>query len=63
MLKISTEELKLITKYIYEISGIYLDESKKYLLETRLNSIAEEQSCNSFQDLYKKAKADGNLEI
>ncbi len=58
MLKISTEELKLITKYIYEISGIYLDESKKYLLETRLNSIAEEQSCNSFQDLYKKAKAD-----
>ena len=58
MLKISSEEIKLITKYIYEISGIYLDESKKYLLETRLNSIAEEQGCLSYLDFLKKAKAD-----
>lgn len=60
MLKISPEELKLISKYIHEISGIYLDENKKYLLETRLNTIAEEQRCTSFQDLYKKAKADAS---
>lgn len=58
MLTISSEEIKLITKYIYEISGIYLDESKKYLLETRLNSIAEEQGCLSYLDFLKKAKAD-----
>nr|WP_321467900.1 protein-glutamate O-methyltransferase CheR [uncultured Desulfobulbus sp.] len=60
MLKISPEEIKLITKYIYEISGIYLDESKKYLLETRLNSIAEEQGCSSYQEFYHKAKADAS---
>jgi len=58
MLKISPEEIKLIAKYIYEISGIYLDESKKYLLETRLNTIAEEQGCSSYQDFVRKAKAD-----
>ena len=63
MLKISPEEIKLITKYIYEISGIYLDESKKYLLETRLNSIAEEQGCSSYQDFYRKAKADATKTI
>jgi len=63
MLKISSDEIKLITKYIYEISGIYLDESKKYLLETRLNSIAEEQGCNSYQDFLKKAKADASKSI
>ncbi len=63
MLKISSEEIKLITKYIYEISGIYLDESKKYLLETRLNTIAEEQGCLSYQDFFKKAKADGTKVI
>lgn len=63
MLKISPEEIKLITKYIYEISGIYLDESKKYLLETRLNGIAEEQGCSSYQDFYKKAKADATKTI
>lgn len=63
MLKISTEEIKLINKYIYEISGINLDESKKYLLETRLNAIAEEQGCFSYQDLFKKAKADATKVI
>jgi chemotaxis protein methyltransferase CheR len=63
MLKITPEEIKLITKYIYEISGIYLDESKKYLLETRLNTIAEEQGCSSYQDFYQKAKADASKTI
>jgi chemotaxis protein methyltransferase CheR len=63
MLKISADEIKLITKYIYEISGIYLDESKKYLLETRLNTIAEEQGCTSYQDFHRKAKADATRSI
>jgi chemotaxis protein methyltransferase CheR len=63
MLKISTEEIKLITRYIYEISGIHLDESKKYLLETRLSAIAEEHGCLTYQDLYKKSKADATKVI
>jgi chemotaxis protein methyltransferase CheR len=63
MLKITPEEIKLITRYIYEISGIHLDESKKYLLETRLNGIAEEQGCSSYQEFYKKAKADASKGI
>ncbi len=58
MLKIAPAEIKIITKYIYDISGINLDASKKYLLETRLNSIAEEHGCKSYQELYRKAKAD-----
>lgn len=63
MLKITSDEIKLITKYIYEISGIALDESKKYLLETRLNAIAEEQGCSSYQEFYTKAKADATKVI
>lgn len=63
MLKISPEEIKLITKYIYDISGIYLDDSKKYLLETRLNGIAEEQGCTNYQEFYNKAKADATKSI
>jgi chemotaxis protein methyltransferase CheR len=63
MLKITSEEIKLITKYIYDISGIYLDESKKYLLETRLNAIAEEQGCSSYHEFYNKAKADATKAI
>lgn len=63
MLKISPEETRIITKYIHEVSGIYLDESKKYLLETRLNAIAEEQGCDSYQEFYKKAKVDASKAI
>ena len=63
MLKISSDEIKLLSKYIYEISGIYLDESKKYLLETRLNSIVQEQGCANYLDFQKKAKADASKAI
>jgi len=58
MIKITPEELKTITKYIHEISGIHLEASKKYLLETRLSTIAEENGCRSYQELYRKAKSD-----
>ena len=58
MLKILPSDLKIVAKYIYEISGIFLDESKSYLFETRLSSIAEELGCTSYQDLYNKAKRD-----
>ncbi len=58
MIKITPDEIKVITKYIYDISGISLDQSKKYLLETRLNSIIEEHGCKSYHDLCRKAKTD-----
>lgn len=56
MLKITAEELKTISQYIHDISGIYLDQSKSYLFETRLGSIAEELGCSSYRALYDKAK-------
>ncbi len=63
MLKISPSELKIIAQYIYDISGIYLDESKSYLFETRLSSIAEQLGCTSYQDLCTKAKRDPQKNI
>lgn len=63
MLKISPEEIRLITRYIHEISGIHLDESKKYLLETRLNTIAEAEGCGNYREFYAKAKKDASKVI
>ncbi len=63
MITITNEEIKTITRYIHDISGIYLDSSKKYLLETRLSSIVEEYQCTTFQELYRKAKADTSKQI
>lgn len=63
MIKIKANELKIIAQYIYDISGINLDQSKSYLFETRLSSIAEELSCTSYHDLYQKAKHDSSKKI
>ena len=58
MLKITPSELKVFAAYIKDISGIALDQSKAYLLETRLGNIAQELGCTSFSEFYFKAKAD-----
>ncbi|MBU4237176.1 MAG: protein-glutamate O-methyltransferase CheR [Proteobacteria bacterium] len=58
MLKISPDELKLVAQYIHDISGIYLEQSKSYLFETRLGSIATEHGCNTYKELYQKAKTE-----
>jgi chemotaxis protein methyltransferase CheR len=63
MMNISTDEIKLITKYIYDVSGIYLDESKKYLLETRLNVLVQEHGCATYLEFLQKTKVDASKTI
>lgn len=63
MIKINPAELKLVAQYIQEISGIYLDQSKAYLFETRLSSVAESHGCKSYQELQAKAKQDSSKGI
>jgi len=58
MKKINADEIKLLSKYIYDVSGIIVDASKAYLLETRLNSLLDEMGLASYRDLYYKAVAD-----
>ena len=58
MNKITSDELGVLTKYIHDISGILLDSSKAYLIETRLGTIAKELGCDSYIDLHKKALLD-----
>ncbi len=58
MIKITPSEIKSLSKFIYDVSGIHLDHNKSYLFETRLNSIAEETGCKSYQELHLKAKSD-----
>jgi chemotaxis protein methyltransferase CheR len=63
MIKIAPAELKLISQYIQTITGIYLDQSKSYLFETRLSSIAETHGCKSYQELHTKARQDPSKKI
>jgi chemotaxis protein methyltransferase CheR len=63
MIKITPTELNLVAQYIQTISGIYLDQSKTYLFETRLSSVAEAHGCANYQDLYNLAKRDLSKKI
>ena len=58
MKKISPEEIKILSQYIYAISGISLDDRKAYLIETRLRGIIEKEGFASYAELYYKAKAE-----
>jgi len=58
MAKILPDEFKALTAYIRNISGISLDESKVYLVETRLSGLLKESGCSSYSELYFKAKSD-----
>jgi chemotaxis protein methyltransferase CheR len=55
MIKITPNEIKVLSKYIYDISGIFLDEKKAYLLETRLKVTLENEGVSSYLELYQKA--------
>ncbi|MDM8524226.1 protein-glutamate O-methyltransferase CheR [Desulfococcaceae bacterium HSG8] len=58
MKKITPNEFTTIARYIYDISGIYLDQTKAYLIETRLKGILKEIGADSYQELYHRAKSD-----
>lgn len=58
MQKISPEEIKILSSYIYNVSGISIDASKAYLMETRFGKLLEEEGCKSYREFYHKAKSD-----
>lgn len=63
MIKVTPDEFKVITKYVYDISGITLESNKAYLVETRLNGLLEEYKCASYSEFYYKAKAESSGSI
>ena len=57
-IRITSDEIQLISKHIYSISGINIEASKAYLIETRLGRILESENCTSYTDFYHKIKTD-----
>jgi chemotaxis protein methyltransferase CheR len=55
---ITRDELAVWSRYVHEICGVFLDESKGYLFETRLGGLLREAATPSFSELYYKAKSD-----
>lgn len=58
MIKIQAEETRALSQYVYSLCGVFLDETKGYLLESRLAPLLHETACRSFSELHLKARAD-----
>jgi len=58
VIKITPEEFKVMSTYIYGLTGIYLDATKGYLVESRFDSLLRETGCSNYSELYFKAKSD-----
>ena len=60
---ISQDEVRVLSQYVYSLSGVALDASKAYLLETRLRPVIQKHGATSYLDLHAKATADRSGEI
>jgi chemotaxis protein methyltransferase CheR len=58
MIRLQPDEQKNLAQYVYSLCSITLDESKGYLIESRLASLVEDSACASYGALLAKAKAD-----
>ncbi|WP_425614082.1 protein-glutamate O-methyltransferase CheR [Anatilimnocola sp. NA78] len=55
-MNLSSQELADVSSLVMELCGILLDESKGYLIESRLQSLVTEFQCNSYAQLVTQAR-------
>jgi chemotaxis protein methyltransferase CheR len=60
---ITREEMPVWSRYIAEICGIQLDDSKGYLVETRLGGLLVEAGAANFSELFYKVRADTSSKL
>lgn len=51
-MKLAAGELPLMATLVRQLAGVHLDDSKGYLVESRLGPIAERHGCSNFNELY-----------
>jgi len=60
---ITRDEMGVWSRYIHEICGIHLDDSKGYLVETRLGGLLPESGAANFSELFHKVRSDGTNKL
>ncbi len=59
-MQVTSEEIQVIARLVKDLCGVMLDQTKGYLIESRLSSVAEKAGCKSFSELYYKSRYDQN---
>lgn len=55
---LTTEDIDAVCTMVDELCGICWDESKSYLIESRLGTLAEEFKCENYRDFARKVRAE-----
>ncbi len=63
MRKITPGELKIFIPYVNLLTGIVLDQSKAYLVESRLGPLLDTLQCENYSQLYTKARSDASKRV
>ena len=58
-MQVIDKEIPIVADLVEELCGIVLDESKGYLIESRLGSLAETNGCANFTEFCQKARYNG----
>jgi chemotaxis protein methyltransferase CheR len=58
VIQLQPEEHKSLAQYVYSLCAVNLDESKGYLIESRLASLVDETACGSYTGLLLRARSD-----
>ena len=59
-MQVTTEDMKFVARLIDELCGVVLDDSKAYLVESRLGELAKACDCASYRELCEKARYSGD---
>jgi chemotaxis protein methyltransferase CheR len=63
MIKVTPEEHRAFAQFIHRLSGVWLDETKAYLLESRLGGMLQELGCTTFSELLYRIRGDGTHKL
>lgn len=55
-MSMTNQDIDAVCGLVNDLCGIYLDESKSYLIESRLADLAKRHECQSYVDLVKKVR-------
>ncbi len=58
MTNITNQDIDAVCGLVDELCGICWDESKAYLIESRLQTLVDQQGCENYQDLVRKVRAE-----
>lgn len=56
-MQVTTEDVRSVARLVDELCGVVLDDSKGYLVESRLGDLAKAAGCATYRDLCQKARS------